>query len=181
MSTTPDAIADGDELVLEVPQPVQSVTRDAAAASIRVDAETKARITSAVGSFIDAIVKLDAQSPEFGRKVRSISKMGNDEIRRSAEASNRFLDRPTAALQQGPITQGSQVSGALMSLRKEIEALDPSRHLGRRRGIFERLPFGNQVTDYFRKYQSAQSSIEAIVNGLYRGQDELLRDNAAIE
>src|SRR5205085_2936201 len=75
----------------------------------------------------------------------------------------------------------SQVSGALLSLRQQVEALDPSRHLGRRRGFFRRMPFGNQVGEYFRKYQSAQSQIEAIVAALYRGQDELLRDNAALE
>ncbi len=39
----------------------------------------------------------------------------------------------------------------------------------------------DEVGTYFRKYQSAQSQIEAIVNSLYRGQDELLRDNAALE
>jgi uncharacterized protein YaaN involved in tellurite resistance len=66
-------------------------------------------------------------------------------------------------------------------LRQQIESLDPSRHLSQRRGFFRRTPFGNQVGEYFRKYQSAQSQIEAIVTGLYRGQDELLRDNAALE
>src|SRR5262249_35483370 len=77
--------------------------------------------------------------------------------------------------------QGSQVSGALLALRQQIEALDPSRHLSRRRGLFRRVPFGGSVGEYFRRYQSAQTQIEAIVAGLYRGQDELLRDNAAIE
>ena len=73
------------------------------------------------------------------------------------------------------------MSNALLSLRQQIESLDPSRHLGQRRGLFRRAPFGNQVGEYFRKYQSSQTQIEAIVNGLYRGQDELLRDNAALE
>ncbi len=181
MSTMPEAPAAEEELVLEAPMPVPPITPAQAASAVRVDAETKTRITKAVNTFVDSMMKLEAQSPEFERKVRSISRMGNEEIRRSAEASNRFLDRPTAALQGGPITQGSQVSSALLSLRKEIESLDPSRHLSRRRGIFDRIPFGNQVNDYFRKYQSAQSTIEAIVTGLYRGQDELLRDNAALE
>ncbi|HEY8885657.1 MAG TPA: toxic anion resistance protein, partial [Chloroflexota bacterium] len=95
--------------------------------------------------------------------------------------SSRFLDRPTAELQHGPLAQGSQVSGALLGLRQQIESLDPSRHFNRRRGLFNRLPMGNQVSDYFRRYQSAQSNIEAIVNGLFRGQDELMRDNAAID
>jgi uncharacterized protein YaaN involved in tellurite resistance len=178
MTDTPNTT---DELVLETPIPVQPTSTDDVASKIKVDSDTARRISSAVNTFVDSILKLEPQSPEFRQKVRSISRMGNEEIRRSAEASNRFLDRPTAALQNGPMAQGSQVSGALLALRKQIESLDPSRHLGRRRGLFDRLPFGNQVSDYFRKYQSAQSSIEAIVTGLYRGQDELLRDNAAIE
>jgi uncharacterized protein YaaN involved in tellurite resistance len=68
-----------------------------------------------------------------------------------------------------------------VSLRQQVEELDPSRHLQQRRGLFKRVPFGTQVNEYFRRYQSAQQHIEAIVAGLYRGQDELLRDNAALE
>jgi uncharacterized protein YaaN involved in tellurite resistance len=113
--------------------------------------------------------------------VASISRMGHDEIRRSAEASSRFLDRPMAALKDGPMSQGSQVSTALTALRQQVEDLDPSRHLQQRRGLFRRVPFGTQVNEYFRRYQSAQHHIEAIVAGLYRGQDELMRDNAALE
>jgi uncharacterized protein YaaN involved in tellurite resistance len=174
-----------DELVLEPPKPVTSVTPEQAAGTVRVDDETAARIAAAIDTFVDSMMKLEAHSPEFEHKVRSIRLMGNPEIRRAAEASSRFLDRPTAALNQGPISQGSQVSSALLSLRQQIDQLDPSRHLSRRRGFFERLPFGNQVgnqvTDYFRRYQTAQANIEAIVTSLYRGQDELIRDNAALE
>jgi uncharacterized protein YaaN involved in tellurite resistance len=170
-----------DELVLEPPAPVPSVTTTQAANTIKVDPDTAARISAAVSSYIDSLTKLEAQSPEFERKVASISRMGHEEIRRSAEASSRFLERPTAALKDGPLAQGSQVSGALVALRQQVEDLDPSRHLQQRRGLFKRVPFTSQVTDYFRRYQSSQQHIEAIVAGLYRGQDELLRDNAAIE
>ncbi len=181
MTPTPEIPPAGDELVLEPPKPPPAVSADQAAATIHVDDVTRSRIATAVNAFVETIASLEAQSPEFERKVQSISRMGNDEIRRSAETSSRFLNRPTAALQRGPLTQGSQVSNALLALRKQIEALDPSRHLIQRRGLLDRLPFGNQVNDYFRKYQSAQAHIEAIVNGLYRGQDELMRDNAALE
>jgi uncharacterized protein YaaN involved in tellurite resistance len=43
------------------------------------------------------------------------------------------------------------------------------------------IPFGDKVVDYFRKYQSSQGHINAIITGLYDGQDELRRDNASIE
>jgi uncharacterized protein YaaN involved in tellurite resistance len=183
MTVAPEAEAAHDELVLDPPAPIASVSATQAASTIKVDDATAARINAAVTAYIDSLTKLEAQSPEFERKVASISRMGYDEIRRSAEASSRFLDRPTEALKQGPMAQGSHVSGALVALRQQVEDLDPSRHLQQRRGFinFRRVPFGTQVNDYFRRYQSAQHHIEAIVAGLYRGQDELLRDNAAIE
>jgi len=181
MTVAPEADVAADELVLEPPAPIPSVTANQAASTIKIDDATAARINAAVASYIDSLTKLEAQSPEFERKVSSISRMGYDEIRRSAEASSRFLDRPIAALKQGPMAQGSHVSSALVSLRQQVEDLDPSRHLGQKRGLFRKVPFGDQVNDYFRRYQSAQHHIEAIVAGLYRGQDELLRDNAALE
>jgi len=174
-----------NELTLEAAAPAAASGAPAPeppAPSLKVDEATATRIAAAVDAYVDSLTKLDAQSPEFDKKVASISRMGNEEIRRSAEASSRFLDRPTAALKQGPMAQGSQVSQALLSLRQQVEELDPSRHLRPRRGgLFRRVPIANQFGEYFRKYQSAQSQIEAIVAGLYRGQDELLRDNAALE
>jgi uncharacterized protein YaaN involved in tellurite resistance len=182
MTIAPEADA-ADELVLEPPSPVPPVPPDKDASTIKVDEATAARIDAAVNSYVESLTSLQAESPEFERKVASISRMGYDEIRRSAEASSRFLDRPLAALKQGPMSQGSQVSGALVALRQQVEALDPSRHLQPRRGFinFKKVPFGTQMNDYFRRYQSAQHHIEAIVAGLYRGQDELMRDNAALE
>lgn len=180
MTMAPEADA-SDELVLEPPSPIHSVTPDQAGSTIKVDEATAARIDAAVNSYVESLTNLEAQSPEFERKVASISRMGHEEIRRSAEASSRFLDRPIAALKQGPLAQGSQVSSALVALRQQVEDLDPSRHMQQRRGLFKRVPFGSQVNDYFRRYQSAQHHIEGIVAGLYRGQDELLRDNAALE
>lgn len=183
MTVASEADTAADELVLEPPAPISSVTATQAASTIKVDEATAARINAAVASYIDSLTKLEAQSPEFERKVSSISRMGYDEIRRSAEASSRFLDRPITALKQGPMTQGSHVSSALVSLRQQVEDLDPARHLIQKRGLinFRKVPFGDQVNDYFRRYQSAQHHIEAIVAGLYRGQDELLRDNAALD
>jgi uncharacterized protein YaaN involved in tellurite resistance len=172
---------DADELVLEPPRAVPSITPDQLQANIKVDPETAARIEQAVNAYIESLSRLQTDSPDFQKKVASISRMGHEEIRRSAEASSRFLDRPAAALNQGPMAQGSQVSSALVALREQIEALDPSHHLQQRRRFLRRVPFSNQVSEYFRRYQSAQSHIEAIVTGLYRGQDELLRDNAALE
>ena len=42
------------------------------------------------------------------------------------------------------------------------------------------IPFGDKLSDYFRKYQSAQSHLDAILHALHDGQDELGKDNAAL-
>jgi uncharacterized protein YaaN involved in tellurite resistance len=180
MNTSTETERPGDDLVLQSPVPEQPIVGEPATA-IRLDDATAEHIATAVRAYVESLTAMEAQSPEFERKVGAISHMGNEEIRRSAEASNRFLDRPTTALKEGPLAQGSDASNALLSLRHHIESLDPSRHLGPRRGFFRRLTMRDEVGTYFRKYQSAQSQIEAIVSSLYRGQDELLRDNAALE
>lgn len=173
------SIADAPaELVLEPPAAVGPLAPDQVAASVRVDEETARQITVAVQDFVDSLIGLEVHSPEFERKVRSVSQMGNQEIRRAAEVSNRFLERPVAALERGPVGEGVQVSSALLALRRQVQELDPSRNLGRRRF---RLPGSDRFRSYFHKYQSAQASIEAVIKALYEGQDELMRDNAAIE
>ncbi|HLH68441.1 MAG TPA: toxic anion resistance protein [Candidatus Dormibacteraeota bacterium] len=172
----------GDRIVLTPPEPVPSISREQAAASLQVDESTARQIEQAVTAFVDSLTQLDVHSPEFQRKVDSVVQLGNQEIRRSAEVSNRLLERPAVAMEKGPLGQGSNVSRSLLALRRQIEELDPQRQgLGGGRRLFRVLPFGNRMRDYFRRYQSAQSSLDAIIQSLYHGQEELQRDNAAID
>jgi uncharacterized protein YaaN involved in tellurite resistance len=177
-----EAPASAQALVLTPPAAVAAVTTQQAAVSTRVDEATARQIDQAVNAFVDSLVALDPHSPDFERKVQSVSQMGNQEIRRSSEVSNRFLDRPAAAMDRGPLGGGSHVSTSLVQLRRQVEELDPTRQgLGGARGLMSHLPFGNRVRDYFTKYQSAQKNLDAIIQALYHGQEELQRDNAAIE
>jgi uncharacterized protein YaaN involved in tellurite resistance len=171
-----------DALVLTPPAAVPAVTTKQAAVSTKVDDATAKQIEQAVNAFVESLVTLDPHSPEFQRKVESVSQMGNQEIRRSAESSNRFLERPAANMDRGPLGGGSHVSTSLVQLRRQVEDLDPTRQgLSGGRGLLSHLPFGNRMKDYFAKYQSAQHNLDAIIQALYHGQEELQRDNAAIE
>jgi uncharacterized protein YaaN involved in tellurite resistance len=174
--------ADPQALVLAPPAAVPAVTTKQAAVSARVDDATARQIEQAVNAFVDALVSMEPHSPEFQRKVESVSQMGNQEIRRSAESSNRFLDRPAAAMDRGPLGGGSRVSTSLVELRRQVEELDPTRQgmMGGHKFLGV-IPLGNRVRDYFSKYQSAQKNLDAIIQALYHGQEELQRDNASIE
>jgi uncharacterized protein YaaN involved in tellurite resistance len=179
--TEPTASAEASQqLVLAPPRPVPAVTRDQAASSIDVPPDTARQISASVQGFVDSLVRLDLHSQDFEHKVESIHQLGNQEIRRSAEVSNRFLDRPAASLENG-VGGGSNVSGSLVALRRQVEDLDPSRHDNFEHKLLGIIPFGHGLQDYFHKYQSAQTNLDAIIQSLYRGQDELQKDNAAIE
>ncbi|HEX6511603.1 MAG TPA: toxic anion resistance protein, partial [Chloroflexota bacterium] len=78
-----------DELTLDPPHPVPPVSPDQAANSLKIDEGTAKQIDAGVGSFVDSLIALDAKSPDFEHKVQSISRMGNEEIRRSAAVSQR--------------------------------------------------------------------------------------------
>jgi len=148
---------------------------------VALDPETTARLDAAVGAYLDALLAADPRSEGFKKKVDGIHALGNEEIKQSASVSNRMLDRPVGALARTQ-DKSSTVSTALLQLRRTVEDLDPSRRgLLDRRRIFGVLPLGNRLRDYFGKYESAQGHLNAIVQALYRGQDELLKDNAAIE
>ncbi|HEY8677934.1 MAG TPA: toxic anion resistance protein [Candidatus Dormibacteraeota bacterium] len=177
MRTTVEA---NPELSLTPPAPVSSTTGPSAP-FLMLDAETTTRLDTAVDAYVGALLQTDPRSDAFKKKVDGIHALGNQEIRQSANVSNRMLERPVGALSR-TLGQSSTVSVALLQLRRTVEDLDPShRGLLDRRKILGVVPFGNRLRDYFGKYESAQGHLNAIVQALYRGQDELLKDNAAIE
>jgi uncharacterized protein YaaN involved in tellurite resistance len=171
-----------EALALTPPGAVPAVSSKQAEASMQIDATTQKQIDQSVNAFVEGLVALDVHSPDFQRKVDSVSQLGNQEIRRSAEVSNRFLDRPAAAMDRGPLGQGSKVSTSLVQLRRQVEELDPTKQgMMSEHRLLGVIPFGNRLRDYFSKYQSAQHNLDAIIQSLYHGQEELQRDNAAIE
>jgi uncharacterized protein YaaN involved in tellurite resistance len=171
-----------DSLSLVPPQPVNAVSSDEAASLVKVDPATAGQIDGLVNGYVRSLTALEPQSQDFTNKVNAIHNMGNTEIRRSASISNRLLDKPVKALESGPLSKGGTVAKSLVELRHTVEDLDPSRQgvLSRKR-LFGLIPFASRLRDYFARYQSAQGHLNAIINALYRGQDELRQDNAAIE
>lgn len=168
---------------LTPPQPVQPIPQEQAGQMVKLDQQSTTRLDDKVREFVDTVVRSDVQSDPFNDRMNAIHNMGNKEIRASAEVSNRILDRPVKAMDSSLFNDTTPISRSLVDLRKTVEDLDPS-HQGdlfspqRLMGI---LPFGNRLRDYFMRYQSSQSHINAIINALYHGQDELRKDNAAIE
>lgn len=164
---------------LEPPVAVSAIAPAKAAGLVPLKDQEKAQLEAKVESFIDELIATDAASPEFGKKVDALANLGATEIARAAAQSNRFLDRPTRAL-----NKEAGIGADLVQLRKIVEDLDPGKSgkLTGRKKLFGLIPVGGgKLRSYFDSYKSAQSNINAILGALKSGKDELLKDNISIE
>jgi uncharacterized protein YaaN involved in tellurite resistance len=167
-------------LTLTAPEPVAPVAAtQAPAMAPQVDPRQLPALDDRVEGYLTSLLKAQARSPEFARQADNVRTMGDADIRKAAETSNRLLQTPVKALQEGGLSQGSKVGRTLLELRRTVEELDPSQATGPRK-FLGMIPFGDKVADYFRKYQGAQSHLDAILHSLRNGQDELTRDNVAL-
>jgi uncharacterized protein YaaN involved in tellurite resistance len=170
----------GASLTLTPPQPVAAIQHTTAPAMApQVDEDQLPVLDGKVDGFLTAVLAAEPKSPEFEAQAANVRTMGDADIRRAAESSNRLLETPVKALQEGGLSEGSKVGSTLVDLRRTVEELDPSQAKGARK-FLGFLPFGDKVVDYFRKYQSAQSHLNGILHSLRNGQDELAKDNVAL-
>ena len=173
----------GTDLVpLQPPEPVDAVATEEAPKLVQLDPQVEQQLQEKATAFVDELGSLDIHAADFQTKLRAITDMGSEDIKQAASVSNRLLDKPTKAMESGVFDAKSNVSTSLVELRRTVQDLDPSRQgtFGVRR-LFGLIPFGNRIRDYFAKYRAAQSHLNAIIDSLLRGQDELRQDNASIE
>lgn len=168
-------------LHLAPPKAVTPVDKDEADDMVKLDDGKIPELNQKADDFVAAVLAHNVQSNEFKEKLSALHHLGNAEIRSAAAVSNRMLERPVNALKNGLI-DNSLIGTSLIDLRNKIEELDPSeQNLFAPRKLLGFIPWGNKARDYFRRYQSSQTHLNDIVERLYKGKDELIKDNAAIE
>ncbi|QYX77799.1 toxic anion resistance protein [Streptomyces akebiae] len=172
----------GSAFTLTPPEPVAAVPREKAGGLVPVEESVRTDMAHRAEEYVRGLAGLDARSPEFAGRVGEITALGAGEMRTAAAQSNRMLERTVRSLPGKGGDAQSQVAGSLVELRRVVEDLDP-RDLptGKGRKLLSRLPGGNRLRDHVAKYASAQGTLNKIVGSLRGGQDELRRDNAALQ
>lgn len=137
-----------------------------------------------LAALADAFVREVLASGEGAaqRQRQAIDSMGQ-EVQREAAHRSAMLQTPIRKLaHQGD--EGGPVAKALLALRAKMEELDPNRRSFTERGlsrVFSFLPgVGNRLQRYFREFESAQESLDAIIRDLEAGRDMLRRDNVTL-
>ncbi len=167
-------------LTLTVPEaPAAVAATQAPAMAPQVQAAQVPVLDAKVDEFLQALGSAEEKSPTFTAQADAVRSMGDADIRKAAETSNRLLNMPVRALKEGGLSEGSKVGQTLLQLRRTVEDLDPGKARGPKK-FLGMIPFGDQVTDYFRRYQSSQQQLNGILHALRSGQDELTKDNVAL-
>ncbi|MEV5845199.1 toxic anion resistance protein [Streptomyces sp. NPDC048179] len=171
-----------DVFTLTPPEAVAPVPREKAGGLVPVEDGVRADMAHKAAGYVRDLAALDARSPEFASKVGEITGLGAGEMRTAASQSNRMLERAVRSLPDKGGDAQAKVAGSLVELRRVVEDLDP-RDLPASKGrkFLSRLPGGNKLRDHVAKYASAQGTLNKIVGSLRGGQDELRRDNAALQ
>ncbi|KUN26138.1 toxic anion resistance protein [Streptomyces antibioticus] len=171
-----------NDFVLTPPEAVAAVPRERAGGLVPVEDSVRTGMAQKAADYVAGLAALDARSPEFAGKVGEITGLGAGDMRSAAAQSNRMLERTVRSLPDKGGDAQAQVAGSLVELRRVVEDLDPrDLAVSKGRKFLSRLPGGNKVRDYVAKYASAQGTLNRIVGALRGGQDELRRDNAALQ
>ncbi|MFE0648850.1 toxic anion resistance protein [Streptomyces sp. NPDC059534] len=169
-------------LVLTPPEPVPVVRAEQASGLVPLDESVRTEMSRRAVEYVGSLSGLDPRSPEFAGRIGEIAALGAGEMRSAAQQSNRMLDRTVRSLGQGGGDAQARVGTSLVELRRTVEDLDPRDTPGKgARRLLARLPGGNRFRDHVAKYASSQSALNRIVGSLRGGQDELRRDNAALQ
>ncbi|MCR1161661.1 toxic anion resistance protein [Paenarthrobacter sp. UW852] len=184
MQLTPPDAAASTPLVLAAPEAVPVVKEADAPGMVPVAAERQQEINAQARAFVNEVAGMSPFSPEYTTKIDGINRLAGQQLVKSSNTSSRLLERSSTSLasaKKSGSTAQVQVASTLGELRSTVEDLTPNNaDLGVGRKILGFIPGGNKLAKYFQRYESAQTQLDKIIKSLMAGQDELLKDNAAL-
>jgi uncharacterized protein YaaN involved in tellurite resistance len=166
---------DSDKIEREVEATLEPVVL---AASEDPELEQKAQ------TYVDHLMGVVADDiHQKERSKQAVELLGRDLQSQSAHRS-RMLQQSVALMSNQGADKGP-VTNALIDLKLKVEELDPNQ-IDLEAGWFTRMlgkipGVGTPLKRYFSRFESAQTTINAIVNSLERGREQLGRDNLTLQ
>lgn len=146
-------------------------------------AKDETELARKAAAYVDYLIER-RESPDLETDSKqAIETMGRDLQSEAAHRSRMLQQSVTVMANQG--AEKGPVTNALIDLKLKVEELDPN-HLDLEEGWFSRLAgqlpgIGTPLKRYFSRFESAQTVLDAIVNSLERGRDQLNRDNLTLQ
>ncbi len=171
------ALAQPQTFALTVPEPLLPVAVEKAKDLVPIPDEAKIRVQDQVDQFVQGLLEEDVTSQNFKAKLDAAFRLGRRQIAQTAELNNGFLKRNFVNMEDSPAWQAiSEIRATMDELNpaKAGDLLSPDKILGF-------IPGGNKLKGYLRKFQSAETHLNDILNDLRRAQEQSQRDLLEID
>lgn len=151
---------------------------------IQPDPELDPQLDQISTDFVKAALEIDPNDPNARLEYTGeVGTMGLDLQKASAHKS-RMLEKPIKELASKG-EDGGEVANALVSLKTQVEELNPNDLDFNASGIarlVSKIPgVGTNLQRYFLRYESAQGLIDEILRSLEAGQQMLRHDNVTLQ
>jgi uncharacterized protein YaaN involved in tellurite resistance len=152
-------------------------------AAVQADSKADTELAKQAEDVVARVMKTDLSNRDAQESVKAAIEGMGINLQKEAARRSAMLKQPlTAMLKSG--AEGSAVANSLIDLKLQVEDLDPA-HFDLNAGWASRMAgylpgIGTPIKRYFSKYESASTSIDAIINSLKAGQEQLKRDNITL-
>lgn len=150
---------------------------------IKIDESNESEIEKKADDYVNRLVEFSLEDLEKQKQSQSSVERMGEEIQIETAKRLQLLQTPLKQLSKSS-DDGGSVATQLVNLKMEVEKLDPAS-FNFEAGWFSRLlgaipGVGTPMKRYFTQFESAQEVIDAILNSLKNGRDELARDNITL-
>ena len=126
------------------------------------------------------ILNTDAQDGQATAEIKGAVESMGMALQKDASRRSAILKQPLTKLMNDS-EDGGQVATSLIDLKMTVEDLDPAQ-VDLEAGFVTRLlgylpGVGTPLKRYFSRFENASTSIDAIINSLEAGREQLKRDN----
>lgn len=155
ISTTPELAP----LVLTPPEAVTAVQPAQASSAVKLPDPLRQQVDSQLDAFLQTLATADVTSDEFRKRLDQAFSVGRKEIADATKLSNSFTQKNFVGETDTPAYK------AISEMRELFDDLNPANQgdlFTPRKILGIPVPFGDRLTRYLRKYQSAEGQIKTI-------------------
>jgi uncharacterized protein YaaN involved in tellurite resistance len=182
-ANAPAQLASGQALVVADQQALRTELHLPEPTAVQANPAADKELAKQAEDVVARVMKTDLSNVDGQENVKAAIEGMGINLQKEAARRSAMLRQPINAMMKSG-AEGSAVANSLIDLKMQVEDLDPA-HFDLNAGWASRMAgylpgIGNPIKRYFSKYESASTSIDAIINSLKAGQEQLKRDNITL-
>jgi uncharacterized protein YaaN involved in tellurite resistance len=152
-------------------------------AHLQASAQEDPKLAKQAEDVVSRVLSVSMNDADAQTATKSAIEAMGINLQKEASRRSAMLKQPISQLMKAG-EEGGPVAASLIDLKIQVEELDPAsfnlesgwftRALGQIPGV------GTPLKRYFSKYENASTTLDAIVNSLKAGQEQLKRDNLTL-